>query len=559
MPSAPNARARSRVLGRVGVRSNTQPSLFVGPGEHRLEVLARPRRDERDGADEDATRAAVDRDDVAFDERVRPERWPFRAASSICRSEHPATHGLPMPRATTAAWEVMPPCTVRIPSAAIIPWMSSGVVSKRTSSTGPDSCALDCTVGVEHDAAAGGAGRGIQALPGRLDRCVRIDHRMQELVELRRVECARSPRPGDQTLVDHRDGCLERRCGRALRRSRLEQEQAIVLDRELDVLHVAVMALEAAHRVDQLRVGTGKQCPHRLDRLRRSDACDDVLALGVREELPVGPRLAGRRVPGERDAGPGALALVAEDHLHDADGCAEVVRDLVRTAVDPGARGVPRLEHGLDCAQQLCTRVVGKLLACVLAVDLPERPDQRDEVVGVEVGVVLHTAFPLQRGQRAVEAMGIDAGDHLAEHVDEPTVRVVREARVSRPRSQSGGCSFAEPDVEDRVHHPRHRDRCARTDRDEQRVVAGAEASTRVVLEASDVPVDLGLEALGQPPGLEVGAARVRRDREAVRDGDPELRHLDETHALAPEQLAAAGRRLVEVEDVANCHCGTRA
>ena len=37
-----------------------------------------------------------------------------------------------MPRATTAACEVMPPRVVRMPSAACMPWMSSGEVSTRT-------------------------------------------------------------------------------------------------------------------------------------------------------------------------------------------------------------------------------------------------------------------------------------------------------------------------------------------------------------------------------------------------------------------------------------------
>ncbi len=40
-----------------------------------------------------------------------------------------------MPRATTAAWDVMPPRVVRIPSAACMPWMSSGLVSTRTRMT----------------------------------------------------------------------------------------------------------------------------------------------------------------------------------------------------------------------------------------------------------------------------------------------------------------------------------------------------------------------------------------------------------------------------------------
>ena len=40
-----------------------------------------------------------------------------------------------MPRATTAAWLVMPPRTVRMPCADFMPSMSSGLVSRRTSTT----------------------------------------------------------------------------------------------------------------------------------------------------------------------------------------------------------------------------------------------------------------------------------------------------------------------------------------------------------------------------------------------------------------------------------------
>jgi hypothetical protein len=47
----------------------------------------------------------------------------------------PDTQGLPMPRATTAACEVIPPRVVRMPSAACMPWMSSGEVSTRTRMT----------------------------------------------------------------------------------------------------------------------------------------------------------------------------------------------------------------------------------------------------------------------------------------------------------------------------------------------------------------------------------------------------------------------------------------
>ncbi len=56
----------------------------------------------------------------------------LRSASEILISLHPTTQGFPIPRATTAACEVIPPRAVRIPSAACIPPMSSGDVSSRT-------------------------------------------------------------------------------------------------------------------------------------------------------------------------------------------------------------------------------------------------------------------------------------------------------------------------------------------------------------------------------------------------------------------------------------------
>ena len=48
-----------------------------------------------------------------------------------------------MPRATTAAWLVMPPRVVTMPRAACIPWMSSGLVSIRTRITDSPFCARD--------------------------------------------------------------------------------------------------------------------------------------------------------------------------------------------------------------------------------------------------------------------------------------------------------------------------------------------------------------------------------------------------------------------------------
>ncbi|OPZ55220.1 MAG: hypothetical protein BWY88_01429 [Synergistetes bacterium ADurb.Bin520] len=75
----------------------------------------------------------------------------------------PETQGLPMLRATTAAWEVLPPRLVRIPREAKKPWMSSGLVSSRTRITFspalPRLAARSASKTIRPPAAPGEAGR----------------------------------------------------------------------------------------------------------------------------------------------------------------------------------------------------------------------------------------------------------------------------------------------------------------------------------------------------------------------------------------------------------------
>ena len=58
-----------------------------------------------------------------------------RAAMSMSSTPQPTMQTLPIWRATSAAWLVMPPWAVRMPCAASMPRMSSGLVKSRTSRT----------------------------------------------------------------------------------------------------------------------------------------------------------------------------------------------------------------------------------------------------------------------------------------------------------------------------------------------------------------------------------------------------------------------------------------
>ena len=118
------------------------------------------------------------------------------------------------------------------------------------------------------------------------------------------------------------------------------------------------VALERLEDVVELARELGQALGERVERLGVADAGDDVLALGVVEDLAVDLGRAGRRVARERDAAARRLlaVAVAEHHrLHDAGGADRVV-DAAELAVGLGARAVPRAEDGVDALLDLRAR-----------------------------------------------------------------------------------------------------------------------------------------------------------------------------------------------------------
>ncbi len=72
------------------------------------------------------------------------------ALRSISSDAAPDTHGLPIPRATSAAWEALPPSAVRMPLAAWKPATSSASVNGRTRITSrPSSAAATASSAVK--------------------------------------------------------------------------------------------------------------------------------------------------------------------------------------------------------------------------------------------------------------------------------------------------------------------------------------------------------------------------------------------------------------------------
>lgn len=128
----------------------------------------------------------------------------------------------------------------------------------------------------------------------------------------------------------------------------------------------------------------------------------------------------------------------------------------------------------------------------------------------------------LARLQQALEAPAVDAEHDLAEHGDEAAVAVEGEALVAGGGGQPFRRLVVEPEVEDRIHHARHRHRRSRAHRDEQRVGAVAQPLAAALLQHRQRLADLRPERLLQhAAGAAVIPACFRRDGEAGGTGTP--------------------------------------
>ncbi len=392
-------------------------------------------------------------------------------------------------------------------------------------------------VGVEDDLADRGAGRGGEAPGDLLGLGVRGEAREHQLGEL----AAGDPHQGlvqvDQTLVDQLDGDPEGGRGGALADPGLQHPELAALDGELDVAEVPVVGLERLHDRHQLVVRLLVELLQLGQRQGVADAGDDVLALGVGEVVAVDALGAGGGVAGEGDAGAGVLAEVAEHHAADVDRGAQVVRDALLAAVEPGPVAVPGVEDRVDGEVHLLARVLREGPAGLALDDALEHLDQLLQVRGVQVEVAGGALGVLGLVQGLLEQLAVDAQHGLAEHLDQAAVGVPGEALVAGLGDQADHRGVREADVQDGVHHAGHGELGARTHRYEQRVVGLAELLAHLLLERVQVGADLLVQGGGLGAGLQEDLAGLGGDREPRRDRKTQVGHLGQVRALAAKKI----------------------
>ena len=153
--------------------------------------------------------------------------------------------------------------------------------------------------------------------------------------------------------------------------------------------------------------------------------------------------------------------------------------------------------------------------------------------------VLLDALLGLHLVDELLEVLLADLHHDVGEHLDEAAVAVPCPARVAALLGERLHHRLVQAEVEDRVHHARHRRARAGTDAHEERVVLVAELLAGALLELLDVLEDLLLDVVADHLAVVVVArAGLRRYRESLRNREAQSGHLGQIGALAAQQLA---------------------
>ena len=386
-----------------------------------------------------------------------------------------------------------------------------------------------------------------------------VERRVQQRVEALRVDHGDGFFFGDHALVDQIAGDLHCGGSGAPAVTGLEHVELLVFDGELHVLHVAVVILELCADVGKLLVSLGHDLRQLVDGLRGADACDDVFALCVHQELAEQLLLAGRRVTGEGNARAGGVAGVAEDHGLDVDSGAPVGGDVVHAAVVDCAGVVPGAEDRLDGAHQLDLRVLRELFAELFLIFCLELLGKLLEVVCGQLGVERDASGFLHLVDELLEVFLADFHNDVGEHLDEAAVGVVNKALELRIGVACDHCSndiVVKTQIQDGIHHTGHGSACAGADGNEQGVGEIAKLLAVDLLHDLDVLHDLSHDLVVDLAAiLIVLGAGFGGDGEALRHRQAYVGHLCKVCTLAAKQLAHVGIAFGKQIHILFAHC----
>ena len=355
---------------------------------------------------------------------------------------------------------------------------------------------------VENNLTAGSTRRCRQTLGnnfGFLQRIL-VKYRVQQLVQLLRLATQDSLFLTNHTFANKIHCDLHHGSTGTFAVTGLQEPELALLYGELHILHVAVVILQFLLNSVQFCVELRHSLFHRRilactlllaytlqlsptaaalkgDLLRSTDTCYNVLALGIYQVLTVEQVLTGSGVTAEAYTRSRSLAHVTEHHCHNRYGCTPLVRYSFHLTVEDSTLVHPAAEYSADSAPQLLNRVVGEILAGLLFDSGLETCYQELQLIYVQVFVQFDVTDLLYLFNNLLERIDVGfvhrlhAQYYVTVHLYETAIRVINEVRVVGLLAHTLCYGVIQSEVQDRIHHTRHRCTCARANRYQQRVL----------------------------------------------------------------------------------------
>ena len=88
-----------------------------------------------------------------------------------------------------------------------------------------------------------------------------------------------------------------------------------------------------------------------------------------------------------------------------------------------------------------------------------------------DIGILNQILITLITCNHIFKFMMIDSQNHIAIHLDKPAIRIPRKTRITRARLKAFNRLVIQPQIEHRIHHPRHRYARTRAHRHQKRVL----------------------------------------------------------------------------------------
>ena len=284
----------------------------------------------------------------------------------------------------------------------------------------------------------------------------RVELRVEQGIDLFGGDALDSFFLGDQAFVDHLDSDLHSGVGSAFAVAGLEHPQFTVFDGEFHILHIAVVVFKFLGDIHELVVDVFHDVLHGFEFFSVADTGNNIFTLGVQQVFTINLVFTVDRVAGERNAGTGIVTHVTEDHGHDVDSGAEVIRDAFFFTIGNSAGAVPGAEDSDGGQTHLFERIGREVKTLFFLDDGFEDVFQFLQVGSGHFGVELVALGGFEFIHRTFESFIRDLQNDGTEHLDQTAIGVINETFVAGQFDHAGSGFIIQTDVQDGVHHARH-------------------------------------------------------------------------------------------------------